>query len=114
MQKHVKTRVRLPASPPNERENMKQRNYHFYGTQEEVTRLAEEYRFLGRNVVVEPGHLTVLALPIKKTKKKIDPREQNRKPKADVSEEDSKSRSDDRGRQERRGVVSPKSQRPKG
>lgn len=45
---------------------MKTRNYHYYGSQVEVQRLAEEYAFLGRKVLVEPGHLTVLALPEKK------------------------------------------------
>jgi len=50
---------------------MKAVNYHFYGSDADVKRLAEEYEFLGRHVVIEPGHLTVLALPPKKVKKKV-------------------------------------------
>lgn len=88
---------------------MKARNYHYYGNQDEVNRLAEEYRFLGRNVIVEPGHLTVLALPIRKPKKKIEPRGQNRRTETENSEENSKSRPDARGKQERPRLVREKS-----
>lgn len=45
---------------------MKSRNYSFYGTQEEVERVADEYRFLGRRVEVTKGRVTVLALPPRK------------------------------------------------
>ena len=93
---------------------MKARNLHYYGTQDEVNRLAEDYRFLGRNVIVEPNHLTVLALPIRKQKKKIEPRGQNRSAKVDANNEDQPTRSNDRKGSERRGMVQEKSQRPKG
>lgn len=51
----------------------KTRNYNVYGTVDYINRLKEEYDWLGRqSKIVEPGHLVVLALPVKKVKEKSD------------------------------------------
>jgi hypothetical protein len=53
----------------------KVRNYHYYGTPEKANALADDYRFLGREVdVPEPGHLVVFALPRPKVKKQEEDR----------------------------------------
>lgn len=55
---------------------MGSKNYHIYREDQAVLeRLAEEYKYIGRHVRLEPGVLTVLALPPKKeAKKKVDKR----------------------------------------
>ena len=64
-----------------------QKNYHFYGSDADVARLAEEYvQYLGRQVEIEPGHLTVLALPRKKVVKKNSERD-NRRQDRDAKEQ---------------------------
>lgn len=55
------------------------RNYHYHADPATITRLVEEYRFIGRDVdVPEPGHIVVLALPRKKVKQQD---EKSEKPK---------------------------------
>lgn len=50
---------------------MSNKNYHVYSEdQNKLERLASEYKYLGRYVLLEPGMLTVLALPPKKEAKK--------------------------------------------
>lgn len=75
---------------------MKTNNYHFWGSEEDVKRLSEEYRYMGRHILVEPGHLTVFALPPKKVKKKSDDRGKTRVSEAGNSSEDRQPRKDDR------------------
>lgn len=50
------------------------KNYHIYREDQSVLeQLAEEYKYIGRHVRLEPGVLTILALPPKKeVKKKVD------------------------------------------
>lgn len=49
---------------------MKARNHTIYNTdQTTLQRLAEEYKMIGRDVLLEEGKLTVLALPRRKTKR---------------------------------------------
>ena len=60
---------------------MSNKNYHLYrDNQALLERLAEEYKYIGRYVRLEPGVLTVLALPPKKeVKKKVDNKRRERR-----------------------------------
>lgn len=80
---------------------MKARNYHYYGTQAEIKRLAEEYEFLGRRFIIEPGHLTVLALPPKKVKKKVEERREDSRTKSEDRNEDRRNRQTSRNKDKR-------------
>ena len=66
------TRIRFPAGPLKQRNNMKIKNHRIYSQDIDfLKRVAEDYDFLGRryHLDIKNGVLTVFALPPRKRKK---------------------------------------------
>jgi hypothetical protein len=58
----------------------KMKNYHYHSDPNTIARLADEYRFIGREVEVpEPDHIVVLALPRKKVKQQQEEKAEKEK-----------------------------------
>jgi len=58
---------------------MKVSNLYIYGSSEFLSRLEQEYIFMGRSVRLEEGRLTVFALPRKKKSTKKSPKGRSRR-----------------------------------